>query len=275
MANAVSFASPTRAFFRILVYGLFTAACIPVQAVLVLLKAPLRKRFPQWYHNRCLRLLGLCIERHGRPSRAHPTLFVVNHVSYLDITILGALLPASFVAKTEVRDWPFFGLLAKLQRTVFIARSGREAATQRDEMQRRLENGDDLILFPEGTSGDGNHVLPFKSALFAVAQREVNGKPIPVQPVSLAYSKLDGLPMGRFLRPFFAWYGDMDLLPHIWHALALGTVTVEVTFHEPVTLDQMGSRKALSRYCQTQVAQGLSDALAGHGRALPQARKAA
>lgn len=260
---SISFASPTRALCRILVYAPFTLACIPVQAALLLVRAPLRKRFPQWYHKRCMRLLGLRAETHGTPSSTHPTLFVANHVSYLDIEILGALLPVSFVAKSEVADWPFFGLLAKLQRTVFIARETRRAAEQRDEMQARLEDGDDLVLFPEGTSGDGNRVLPFKSALFAVAEREVNGEPLTVQPVSIAYSKLDGLPMGRHMRPFFAWYGDMDLLPHMWEALSLGTVTVEVTFHEPVTLRDFGSRKALSQHCWRCVSQGVSDAISG------------
>jgi 1-acyl-sn-glycerol-3-phosphate acyltransferase len=261
---SISFASPTRALCRILTYVPFTLACIPVQAVLVAVRAPLRKRFPQWYHKRCLRLLGLRTETHGTPSTTHPTLFVANHVSYIDIEILGALLPASFVAKSEVAEWPFFGLLAKLQRTVFIARESRRAAEQRDEMQARLEDGDDLILFPEGTSGDGNRVLPFKSALFAVAERTVKGQPLTVQPVSVAYSKLDGLPMGRHLRPFFAWYGDMDLMPHMWDALSLGTVTVEVTFHDPVTLPAVGSRKALSQHCWQRVSQGVSDSLSGH-----------
>jgi 1-acyl-sn-glycerol-3-phosphate acyltransferase len=235
----------------------------------------MRKRFPQWYHKRCLRLLGLRTETHGTPSTTHPTLFVANHVSYLDIEILGALLPASFVAKSEVANWPFFGLLAKLQRTVFIARESRRAAEQRDEMQARLEDGDDLILFPEGTSGDGNRVLPFKSALFAVAERSVRGEPLTVQPVSLAYSKLDGLPMGRHLRPFFAWYGDMDLMPHMWEAVSLGTVTVEVTFHDPVTLPAIGSRKALSQHCWQRVSQGVSDAISGHRESPEPAAKAA
>lgn len=272
---AIAFSSPTRALARTIVYVGFTLGCIPVQAVLVAVRAPMRQRFPQWYHARCLRLLGLRIETHGTPSKTHPTLYVANHVSYLDISILGALLPASFVAKADVAEWPFFGLLAKLQRTVFIAREARRAAVQRDEMERRLEAGDDLILFPEGTSGDGNRVLPFKSALFSVAERRPDGEPLTVQPVSVAYSKLDGLPMGRYLRPFFAWYGDMDLLPHMWAAISLGTVTVEVTFHEPVTLDQLGSRKVLSQHCWSQVSQGVSDALSGHREPVEPPAKAA
>src|SRR3546814_8218171 len=105
-------------------------------------------------------------------------------------------------------------------------------------MTRRLEAGDDLVLFPEGTSGDGNRVLAFKSALFSVAERRPQGEPLTVQPVSIAYTRLDGLPLGRYLRPFFAWYGDMELGHHLWHAIGLGRVTVMVEFHEPVRSEE-------------------------------------
>src|SRR3546814_20751956 len=136
-------------------------------------------------------------------------------------------------------------------------------------MTRRLEAGDDLVLFPEGTSGDGNRVLAFKSALFSVAERRPQGEPLTVQPVSIAYTRLDGLPLGRYLRPFFAWYGDMELGPHLWHAIGLGRVTVMVEFHEPVTLDQFGSRKALSDHCHDVVSRGVAAALSGRAQSVP------
>src|SRR3546814_16535447 len=98
-------------------------------------------------------------------------------------------------------------------------------------MTRRLEAGDDLVLLPEGTSGDGNRVLAFKSALFSVAERRTQGEPLTVQPVSIAYTRLDGLTLGRYLRPLFAWYGDMELGPHLWHAIGLGRVTRLCEFH--------------------------------------------
>src|SRR3546814_4434579 len=144
---------------------------MPVQLLAVAWRWPLRPRLRHWYHQRACRLLGIQVGRRGEPSRRHPTLYVVNHVSYLDIEVLGALLAVSFVAKAEVATWPFFAWLARLQETVFVERRGRHAARHRDEMTRRLEAGDDLVLFPEGTSGDGHRVLAFKSALFSVAER--------------------------------------------------------------------------------------------------------
>ena len=186
--------------------------------------------------------------------------------------MLGSLIVGSFVAKAEVGDWFFFGWLAKLQRTVFVERRALKAAAQRDQMSRRLEAGDSLILFPEGTSDDGNRVLPFKSALLSVAERRPNDVPLTVQPVSVAYTRLDGLPLGRSLRPLFAWYGDMELAPHLWQLAGLGRLTIVVHFHPPVNIEEFASRKQLSDHCHAKVAEGV--ALALSGRSLASARKA-
>lgn len=263
--------SPLRAFVRIVLYLSLTGLLIPVQMFAVRFNRPLAVRLPLFYHRLCVRILGFHVRVHGTIERTPPVLFVCNHTSYTDITILGSLLPASFVAKAEVAGWPLFGTLAKLQRTVFVARAGAEAARQRDEMARRLEQGDNLILFPEGTSSDGNAVLPFKSALFSVAQVRPNDRPLSVQPVSLAYTRLDGMPIGRALRPYFAWYGEMTLAPHFWEFAGLGHATVDVVFHEPVTLEQYESRRRLAEHCFAVVAAGVSAANAGRLDAGPAA----
>ncbi|KJV09808.1 acyl-phosphate glycerol 3-phosphate acyltransferase [Elstera litoralis] len=248
---------------RLLVYLGFTFLCMPVQIVAIALGTSFRTRFPVWYHRRCLRLLGVQIEATGARSTLHPTLFIANHGGYIDISLLGALIPGSFVAKSEVGTWPLFGWLAKLQRTVFVDRKRGSTHTQRDDISSRLHAGDNLILFPEGTSSDGNRVLPFKSALFSVAALETGHGPLVVQPVSIAYTKINGIPMGRALRPFLAWYGDMGLGPHLLRLAGLGKITVAVTFHPPVTLAQLRSRKALAGHCQSVIAESLAAALSG------------
>jgi 1-acyl-sn-glycerol-3-phosphate acyltransferase len=139
----------------------------------------------------------------------------------------------------------------------------RSTAGQRDAIVARLQVGDDLILFPEGTSSDGNRTLPFKSALLSCAETAIDGRHVTVQPVSVAYTRLDGMPLGRNLRPFYAWYGDMDLMPHIWQALGLGTVTIEVQFHAPTTIAEHANRKALTRHCEQAVTGGMAAALSG------------
>ena len=248
---------------RIFLYLGLTLPLMPVQAVLVLLGSRLAKRLPRFYHRRVARILGFEVESVGTTSARHPTLFVVNHVSYLDIEVLGSELEASFVAKREVAGWPLFGWLAKLQQTVFIERRQHSAHIQRDAIVDRLRAGDNLILFPEGTSGDGNSVLPFKSALFAAVHGTKYPHPVTVQPVSLAYTLLNGMPIGRFYRPYFAWYGDMDMGSHLWGMLGLGQTGVVVQFHEPVNADDFPSRKALADYCWRAVSAGVASALAG------------
>lgn len=255
--------SRVRALARLACYLGWTAVLLPVQIAAVAFGWRLAERLPVFYHRSCYRLLGLKVEVRGKISTDRPTLFVSNHSSYADITVLGGLVPGSFVAKSEVADWPFFGLLAKLQRTVFVDRQMRRAADHRDAMQRRLEAGDNLILFPEGTSNDGNRVLPFKSALFSVAERVVDGRPVTVQPVSIAYTRLDGLPLGYALRPCFAWYGDMALVPHLVRLVGLGTVTVVVEFHPPLTLATCGGRRRMAAACRARIAAGVAAALSG------------
>ncbi|MBM3560189.1 MAG: 1-acyl-sn-glycerol-3-phosphate acyltransferase, partial [Alphaproteobacteria bacterium] len=255
--------SPFAGIVRMLLYVLWTMLLIPVQALVVLLRLPVAQRLPRFYHRMCCRLLGIRLEVYGRQSRERPALFVGNHTSYLDIEIYGALIDGSFVAKAEVADWPFFGLLAKLQRSVFVDRKIGKLKKQAEMLRARLEAGDSIILFPEGTSGDGNHIRPFRSSLLAAAEIEVGGHKIPVQPISVTFSRLDGIPLGRHLRPFYAWYGDMELVPHMRQVAGLGRLTVTVVFHDAVTLDQFASRKALTQYCHDTVARGHADALSG------------
>ena len=254
---------------RVVAYCVLTFSLMPVQAALLLVRSPLAARLPPFYHRLVCRILGIAIERHGVPSPARPTLFVANHTSYLDIEILGAAIPGSFVSKADVDGWPLFGWLARLQRTVFIDRKRRSVARQRDALSTRLHAGGQLILFPEGTSGDGQRLLPFKSALFAAVTESDGAGDIAVQPVSVAYLRLDGMPLGRSYRPLFAWYGDMDLAPHLWTVLGLGHLGVSVTFHPAVRAADFPSRKALADHCAAVIAAGLAAALSGRESAPP------
>jgi 1-acyl-sn-glycerol-3-phosphate acyltransferase len=259
-------------FWRLGAYLLWTVPLMPVQAVGLALRRRWVATFPRFYHRCCCHILGIKVRAIGRPAEARPVLFAANHISYLDITVLGSLLDASFIAKSEIALWPLFGWLARLQRSVFIDRRARSTAHQRDSIGARLAAGDALILFPEGTSGDGNRLLPFKSALFSVAddgRGHAAAGPVTVQPVSIAYTRLDGIPLGRALRPFFAWYGSMSLAPHLWRMLGLGRLEVVVEFYPPTTLAACGSRKNLTRYCEERVAEGLAAALSGR-RELPE-----
>lgn len=242
--------SPARGFIRIVLYALWTLPLMPLQALAVLLRIrPVYRWLPVFYHRVVCYILGIRVEVYGQPSRATPTLFVGNHVSYLDVEVLSSVLPVSFIAKSEVATWPLFGWLAKLQRTVFIERRRRATRAGHNDIQSRLDAGDDLVLFPEGTSGDGTRVLPFRSALLGATQMRHGRDPVPVQPVTIAYARLDGIPVGRLCRPFFTWFGDMELAPHLWSMVALGEVVAVVVFHDVVDIDRLGDRKKLTDHC--------------------------
>src|SRR6185437_2920010 len=152
-----------RAAFVLTVFLSVTLLLIPVQSLLLALRLPARRTFPHRYHRFVAYLFGIRIRVEGEPP-AGPALLLANHTSWLDIVIFSAAAPLSFIAKSEVSAWPFFGTLARLQRTVFVTRARRsETGQARDAIAERLAEGDVLVLFPEGTSDDGNSVLPFKS----------------------------------------------------------------------------------------------------------------
>ena len=255
--------APVRSFVRLSLYIVWILLMIPVQAVALLLRSKLADRLPVIVHRVVTRLIDAKVTVKGEQCKEGAVLFVSNHASYADISILGAHIRGCFVAKAEVAKWPLFGICAKLSRTVFVDRRARYARQQAEEMKRRFQKGDRLILFAEGTSSDGNRVLPFRSSLFATAEIEVNGGPVKVQPVSIAYTRLDGIPMGRHLRPFFAWYGDMEMFSHLWGIVGVGRSTVVLEFHKPVSIREFPDRKALAAYCQAVVAAGVSSAISG------------
>ena len=250
-----------RAAVILAAFLIVTFFLMPVQWLGLILRLPYARSFPHAYHRFVARLFGLHIRVIGTPAQG--ALLVANHTGWLDIVIFSAVMPLSFIAKSEVAGWPFFGTLARLQRTVFVARERRsQTGVARDVIRVRLLEGDTLVLFAEGTSSDGNRVLPFKSALLGAAEAEIAGKHVTVQPVSTAYTGVHGIPMGRENRPLFAWYGDMELVPHLWEALKAGPLDVVVEFHPPLSLDAM-DRKELAKAAESLVRAGQMRALAG------------
>lgn len=255
--------SRLRAWLVLAAFAGFTLPLMPLQQLFVWFWPHMARVFPMHYHRVVCRILGIRLKIIGEPPREGPMLIVSNHVSWLDIMVLSAVAPISFVAKKEVARWPFFGRLAKLQRTVFVDRDSRhKTGHSRNEMQERLAAGDILVLFPEGTSSDGWTVLPFKSSFFGAAE----GSGVLVQPVSVVYGGHRNLPMNRRLMPSYAWYGDMDLGPHLIEALALGPIEVTVVLHTPLSLSGEMNRKALAGHAEREVRQGLALALHRPGK---------
>jgi 1-acyl-sn-glycerol-3-phosphate acyltransferase len=258
-----------RVFFVVLVLAVVTAIGIPLQWISLKLGLPSRRWIPVLFHRICATMFGLHVNVRGQPASQRPLLLVANHSSWLDITVLTSILPAVFVAKSEIAGWPLFGLFARLQRSVFVDRARRQATRDVNRtIASRLAEGDPVVLFGEGTAGDGNRVLPFRSALLGALRDAVgNDGRGWVQPVSIAYTRLHGLPMGRQHRPFAAWYGDMDLLPHLIGVLREGALDVDVTFGVPFEVGSEVDRKSLAHTTEHSVRRMTAHALAGRKEA--------
>ena len=210
-----------------------------------------------------VRVLGRTAATAGRAGR-RPVIYVSNHSSYADILVLGGRLEACFVSKGEVARWPVIGTVARLGRSVFVSRGRAATAREGRDMEGRLAAGDNLVLFPEGTSSDGSRVLPFHSSFFVLAKPPARGDapPVPldriplIQPISVVYDRLGGMPVGRHARPVFAWFGDMDLLRHVWKLAQCRGMRATVLLHEPIDPADFPSRRALADAAWLAVAEG-------------------
>ncbi len=245
-----------RAGLILLGFLCLTLPLMLVQFLLLIIQSRAALLLPWHYHRILCRLLGVSVTIEG-PLPIAPALLVSNHVSWLDIPILSSVMPLSFIAKREVGGWPLFGWMAKLQRCVFVNRDKRHSTGKSStQIADRLHEGDTLVLFPEGTSNDGHCVMPFKSSYFGAAEN----LDVVVIPVMLAYKSNYNLPLTKRQRPSFAWYGDMNLVPHLWEALKAGPIEVIVHFHEALPKIP---RKDMAKLAHVTIANSLAQALHG------------
>lgn len=222
---------------------------------------------PILFHRMLCRVLGVRRTVRGKvPAPRERGLIIANHLSWLDIAVIGARGPVSFIAKSEIEGWPVFGHLAKLQRTLFIDRSRRTATGQMSAiMAERLAAGESLVLFAEGTTSDGTRVLPLKSSLIGAVHQalgEENAE-ITVWPLSIAYTGRRGIPGGRIGRSSLAWYGDTELAPHLAEVLNGGPLDVVLTWGEPIRMGHAVSRKEAARLAEKSLKQALATAVTG------------
>lgn len=244
-----------------------TVVAAPVQFVLLRLSRKSASKLPVLWHRFTLRMLGIRVKTHGQLSSDHPLLLVVNHTSWKDILVLGAVKPLSFIAKADMKSWPVLGQLAKLQRTIFVEREQRrKAGIQASEIAERMTDGDVIVLFAEGTTSDGNRLLPFNSSLLGAAQKAIktSGKSsVMVQPVAIAYTKMHGVALGRYFRPEVAWPGDVALAGHLLNIARQGALDVELHFGAPISFDVKTNRKQITRQLEQNVRQMLVGSLRG------------
>jgi 1-acyl-sn-glycerol-3-phosphate acyltransferase len=252
--------------------GVVTLVLIPFQWIAVTFRLPARRRIPVFYHRIVCALLDVRVTVVGTRLEERPLLIVSNHVSWLDISVISSVTPVVFIAKQEVAGWPLFGLLAKLQRSVFVDRNQRHKTRDVNaEIGQRLAEGDPVLLFGEGTSSDGNRVLPFRTALIGAARDALaaagQGRRVWLQPLSIAYTSLHGFPLGRQHRPIVAWYGDFALGSHLIGVLRRGAIDVVLTWGEPIAFDEASDRKVVARALEASVRRHAVQALRGRAPA--------
>ena len=212
---------------------------------------------PKFWHKGIACIMGLRVEICGNPVHDRQIIYISNHLSYLDIPVIGSYLKASFVAKEDIAHWPVIGFLSTLQQTAFISRSSNHAKKVANALDTMLKEGKSLILFPEGTSSSGIEVLPFKSSLFSLACPK-DTPPIPIQPFVLELVNVNGVPLTPASRDLYSWYGDMDFGPHIWDFLKNNGARVRLTFLDVIAPTQDDDRKTLCKNVEGKIISGLA-----------------
>jgi 1-acyl-sn-glycerol-3-phosphate acyltransferase len=223
--------------------------------------------FPPLWHKAVLKALGVRVRVVGAMSARRPLLLASNHISWADILVIGSLVDVRFIARADLAGWPIMGFLSKLQHTVFVERERkRKTGAQASEIAVDLAAGHAMVLFPEGTTADGNFILPFKSSLFGAAQLAIDehtADSVFIQPLAIAYTRVNGIPLGRKHRARFSWAGGEGLWPSLRRFLHERAVDVELRFGEAVDFNAASKRKDVARVVEASVRAMFADALAG------------
>ncbi len=249
-----------RFLLRFVAFFIGSVVIISTYIILYVLEKVLPFRISNWmpflWGKMGVFLIGIKIDLRGAPMK-HGGAIVANHISWIDIFVLHSLTRMAFVAKSEVKKWPFIGFLAAVVGTVFIERRTSQAGKHQHALKKRLDRGDPLCFFPEGTSTDGRRVFDFKSTLFAVFHTPELIDSAWLQPATLTYFAPDGQE-----DTFYGWGGDMSFLTSLINILALSSGgRVKVTLHDAVPAADFEDRKALAKYCGDKVRQQLESDL--------------
>lgn len=255
-------ASIARAWIKAVLFVLVTAVLfVPVLLLWALTLEKARARVVRFFFWVIGYISGVRITVEGQVSTERPLMLVANHSSYLDIFVLGSVVPLSFTPKLEIRSWPVIGFFCVLADCVFIERRPTDMQRAQAEMAARLNTGKVLALFPEGTTGDGFNVMPFKSGFLNLAEEYH----LPLQPVVMAYTHIGSVPLSAATREQVSWIGEASFVTHFWRLLQFPCVRVVVQFFPAERIASHEDRKALAKSCETTIREGLRAKLEAHG----------
>lgn len=251
--------SAVRLGLRLLLLTLWTGICVPFLYLGSRFELTCHNWIVRQYNRGIVWIMGAKLKIHGTIERNKPTLYVCNHASYYDIHALASIIPGVFLAKDDILEWPVVGQLCGISGSVFISRDPQKTLENMAKIKNNKSKS--FILFPEGTTTDGNRVKKFNSAFFGLVTQLDSYHPMVVQPLSIAYTRLAGIPMGSHYRPYFSWFGDMDLVSHIRDALAFSSVTIEITAHPTIEGETLKDRKKVATLCEQLITTSLTENL--------------
>lgn len=252
------------ASLKFVLFAVLIIVAVPPQALILLFtKGPLSRPIPMLWMKAVCFAFQIRVEVEGAPYRDGQVITMCNHLSYLDIPVVGSVIPDSFVSKSDVASWKLFGFLAGLRQTAYVIRGSADPVLASQGVEQRLQNGDNLIIYPEGTSTDGQEVIEFKRGVFA---RAIDAKieHLKIQPLTLRVVLANGSPLKtQEDRDLYAWHNGMDdsyeLQHHLWDFAKSKGVTVHLTFHEPIDVKHYDDRKILAKDTHKAVSNGLKN----------------
>ncbi len=249
-------------YLKFFLFMILTVPIVIAQYLLLLIhKGRGAYALPYIWQKGVCKVFGIKVKIIGRPYKQSQTIYISNHLSYLDIPVIGSVLRASFVAKKDVESWAVFGFLSKLQQTAFISRHRDDAKQAKSNLDQMLNDGKSLIIFPEGTSTDGREVAPFKSSLFSIAMKE-KLKDICVQPITLKMESVDGKEVKtQDDRDLYSWHVNMDtpLGKHLWGFAQSSGAVISLNFCTPIKANEFENRKTLAKACHEAVSRGMDN----------------
>ena len=254
------------AILKFVLFALLILVLVPPQIIILLFtKGTISRIIPLLWMKIVCRIFCIRIEVEGQPYREGQVITMCNHLSYLDIPVVGSVIPDSFVSKADVAKWKLFGFLAGLRQTAYVVRGSKDPVLASASVENRLKEGDNLIIFPEGTSTDGQEVIEFKRGVFARAI-DANVAGLQIQPATLHVTLANGKPVKtQEDRDLYTWHNGMDddyeLQHHLWNFAKSGGVTIRLMFHDVISVNDYDDRKILAKDTHKAVSMGLQNSI--------------
>jgi len=247
------------ASLKFLAFSLLCLIFVPPQIIILLFtKGDASRVLPMiWMKCVCF-VFGIRVKISGAPHKREQIIVMCNHLSYLDIPVIGSVIGYSFVAKADVAKWPLFGFLAGLRQTAYVVRGSSDPELASKGVEECLRRGESLIVFPEGTSTDGQSVIEFKTGIFARAL-DAGVADLKIQPACIKVMRVDGrMSVSQDDRDLYAWHRDMttELPAHLWRFAKSHGAEMYVMFDTPIAVCDYDDRKMLAKDTHKAVSKG-------------------